>query len=116
MIQKFRSYLRPIRRRWGFTQRELAFLIGYQTGKSISLIEALKQAPTAEAAFACAVIFNSPPKKLFPGIFAEVEHDVRERANRLYEDLQGHPSKTTRLKLDFLETLLARLQSEERGI
>ena len=67
MVQHFQSYLRPLRRRWGFTQGELAFLIGYQTGKSISRIEALKQTPTLNAALSCAVIFNTAPVKLFPG-------------------------------------------------
>jgi transcriptional regulator with XRE-family HTH domain len=112
MIQKFRSYLRPVRRRWGFTQRELAFLIGYKTGKSISGIEGLKQTPTIEAAFACAVIFNTAPLKLFPGMLSDVERAVLGRAERLYEELQGDPSKTTRFKLDFLEALVNRLQNK----
>src|SRR2546421_355474 len=112
MVQKFRSYLRPVRRRWGFTQRELAFLIGYKTGKSISGIEGLKQMPTIEAAFACAVIFNTAPLKLFPGMLSDVERVVLARAERLYEELQGDPSRTTRLKLDFLEALIGRLQSK----
>jgi hypothetical protein len=45
MVQHFKSYLRPVRRRWGFTQAELAFLLGFKTGKGISRIEALKQTP-----------------------------------------------------------------------
>jgi DNA-binding XRE family transcriptional regulator len=110
MVQKFRSYLRPVRRRWGFTQGELAFLIGYKTGKSISRIEALKQKPSVEAAFACAVIFNAAPLKLFPGTFSDIEQAVLARATQLYDELQGDPSKTTRLKLDFLEALLDRLE------
>jgi transcriptional regulator with XRE-family HTH domain len=111
MVQKFRSYLRPLRRRWGFTQRELASLIGYKTGKSISRIEALKQTPTLQAAFACALVFNIAPLKLFPGTFSDVEQALLARANQLYDELQGDPSRTTRLKLDFLESLLARLRS-----
>src|SRR5215471_10636199 len=110
MVQRFQTYLRPSRRRWGFTQRELAFLIGYRTGKSISRIEALKQVPNVQAALACAVIFNIAPKRLFPGTFSDVEKVVVARANQLYEELQGDPSKATRLKLDFLEKLLDRLE------
>jgi DNA-binding XRE family transcriptional regulator len=110
MVQRFQSYLRPARRRWGFTQREVAFLIGHKTGKTISRIEALKQTPTLHEAFSCGIIFNTAPIKLFPGSLAEAERLVAERANELYEELQGDPSKTTRLKLDFLEELLARLK------
>jgi DNA-binding XRE family transcriptional regulator len=112
MVQRFRSYLRPFRRGWGFTQGELAFLIGYKTGKSISQVEALRQTPTLNAALSCAVIFNTAPVKLFPGALSDAEQLVLARARELYEELQGDPSKTTRIKLDFLEVLLARLESK----
>jgi DNA-binding XRE family transcriptional regulator len=112
MVQRFQSYLRPLRRRWGFTQGELAFLIGYETGKSISRIEALHQTPTLDAALSCAVIFNTAPVKLFPGALSNAEQGVFARASELYEELQGDSSKTTRIKLDFLEVLLARLESK----
>src|SRR6516162_7367115 len=114
MVQHFQSYLRPLRRRWGFTQGELAFLIGYQTGKSISRIEASKQTPTLNAALSCAVIFNMAPTKLFPGALYDAEQVVLDRANELYEELQGDPSKVTRIKLDFLEVLIARLRSNHK--
>jgi transcriptional regulator with XRE-family HTH domain len=112
MVQRFQSYLRPLRRRWGFTQGELAFLIGYETGKSISRIEALQQTPTFNAALSCAVIFNTAPVKLFPGALSDAEQLVLARASQLYDELQGDPSKVTRIKLDFLEVLLARLESK----
>src|SRR6516165_7755484 len=111
MVQHFQSYLRPHRRRWGFTQGELAFLIGYKTGKSISRIEDLKQTPTLNAALSCAIIFNTAPVKLFSGALYEAEQVVLNRANEMYEQLQGHSSKSARIKLDFLEVLIARLES-----
>jgi hypothetical protein len=63
------------------------------------------------AALSCAIIFNTAPVKLFPGALYEAEQAVRDRANELYERLQGDPSKTTQIKLDFLEVLIARLES-----
>ena len=111
MVQRFQTYLRPSRRRWGFTQGELAFLLGYKTGKSISRIEAQKQTPTLNAALSCAVIFNTGPGELLPGALYEAERVVLERAYELYEELQGDSSKSTRIKLDFLEVLIARLKS-----
>lgn len=112
MIQKFRSYLRPVRRRWGFTQQELAFLIGHRTGKSISRIESLQQNPTMEVALACAIIFNTAPVRLFPGLVTDIRQAIIARANDLYQELQGDPSRGTKLKLDFIESLLARLESD----
>jgi hypothetical protein len=110
MVQNFKSYLRPFRRRWGFTQGELAFLLDLNTGKAVSRIEALKQPPTFTAALACAIIFNTAPVKMFPGLLSDAEQSVLARARQLYDELQGRPSKAARIKLDFLETLLARLE------
>jgi len=110
MVQHFKSYLRPFRRRWGFTQKELAFLLGLKTGKAISRIEALQQTPALDAIFSCVVIFNVPPSRLFPAILSDAEQAVFPRVRELYDELQGNSSKATRIKLDFLEALLARLE------
>ena len=110
MVQRFKTYLRPLRRRWGFTQGELAFLLGFETSKPVSQIEALKQTPTLTAALSCAVIFNTAPVQLFPGLLSDAEQSVLSRARELYDELQGERSKATRIKLDFLEALLARLE------
>ena len=42
----------------------------------------------------------------------QAEQVVLDRANELYEELQGDPSNVTRVKLDFLEVLIARLKSK----
>jgi len=76
MVQRFKTYLRPLRRRWGFTQGELAFLLGFETSKPVSQIEALKQTPNLTAALSCAVIFNTAPVKLFPGLLSDAEQSV----------------------------------------
>ena len=110
MVKNFKSYLRPFRRRWGFTQGELAFLLGLKTGKAVSRIEAQKQTPTFTAALSCAVIFNTAPVKLFPGLLSDTEQSIIARARELYDELQGESSKAARTKLDFLEVLLARLE------
>lgn len=110
MDQRLKSYLRPHRRRWGFTQQEIAFLIGIKSSTSISRIERLKRIPTFEVAFALGLIFGAAPGELFPANLMDVQQSVLHRANELYEQLQGDASKRTRIKLDFLEALLARLE------
>jgi DNA-binding XRE family transcriptional regulator len=116
MVKRFKSYLRPVRRRWGFTQAELAFLLGCKTGKSISRLEALKQTPTLGVALSCAIIFNTAPVRLFPGAIFEAEQLLVARVRELYDQLQGDSSKATRVKLDFLEALLARLEQRRRDL
>jgi DNA-binding XRE family transcriptional regulator len=112
MDHRRNTHLRPLRRRWGLTQRELAFLIGAKSGPAISRIEWGTRTPSRATAFACAVVFGTTLPELFPDISSEIHEDVRRRVNELYEELQGNPSKTTHVKLDFLETVLARLEGK----
>ena len=113
MDHRIKTYLRPLRRRWGITQKELAFLIGAKTGPAISRIEGGTRTPSRVTAFACALVFGATLPELFPEFSSEIREDVRRRANELYEELQGNPSKVTRLKLDFLEDVLARLEADD---
>jgi DNA-binding XRE family transcriptional regulator len=108
MDHKLKTYLRTLRRRWGLTQKELAFLIGASGSTNISRLEHLKRLPSLAAAIACIVIFDTSPHQLYPGLFEDIEEAVLQRANELYNELQGDPSKTARTKLDFLEEVLKR--------
>jgi transcriptional regulator with XRE-family HTH domain len=110
------SYLRPLRRRWGLTQRELAFLLGAKTHSSISQVEALRAYPSLANAIACAIIFDTPPFELFPELYAKVHRAVLSRAEDLYQDLQGDSARVTRTKLDFLEEVLGRTHPYVRDI
>jgi transcriptional regulator with XRE-family HTH domain len=79
-------------------------------GPVISRIEGGTRMPSRATAFACALVFGATLPELFPDISTAIHEDVRRRANELYEELQGNPSKVTRHKLDFLELVLARLE------
>ena len=116
MDQRLISYLRPLRRRWGLTQRELAFLIGAQTHSAISQIEALKGYPPLAGAIACSIIFDTPSLELFPELYAKVYAAVLDRADELYQGLQGNVSRVTRAKLDFLEEVRARPHPHVRNM
>ncbi|MGO8972217.1 MAG: helix-turn-helix transcriptional regulator [Steroidobacteraceae bacterium] len=108
MERRFKSYLRTFRRSRGLTQKELAFLIGAESSTTVSRLEQLKRPPNLTAAFACRVIFDTCAIDIFPGLFSEIHEAVQARATELYEELQGDPSAGTRVKLDFLESILAR--------
>ena len=112
MDHRTKTYVRPLRRRWGLTQRELAFLIGAKSGTVVSRIEGVKRTPSLAATFALAIVFGTVPPELFPGFSSQIHDDVIARARELYEELQGNSSKTTRVKLDFLEAVLARLEDK----
>jgi transcriptional regulator with XRE-family HTH domain len=112
MAPRIKTYVRPLRRRWALTQRELAFLIGVKNGAAVSRIERLKRSPSLPVTFACALVFGTAPPELFPALISKIHDDVLRRVSELYEELQGNPSKETRIKLDFLEGVLVRLEGK----
>ena len=83
------SYLRTHRKRGGLSQDEMAFLLGYQSGTKISRFERQARQPNLETVIACQVVFGIPAHKLFPGVFAEVEKTVTERARQLSDRLRA---------------------------
>ena len=114
MASKVRSYLRTYRKRSGLTQDEVAYLLGCQSGAKISRFERLAREPNLETALACQVIFGVPAEKLYPGMFAEVEQAVTERARSLAKRLQGdtNPDARHAQKMALLKSILAASASE----
>jgi transcriptional regulator with XRE-family HTH domain len=116
MDRRLISYIRPLRRRWGLTQAEFAFLIGTKSHVAVSRIEARKAYPSLAEAIACSIVFDTPPLELFPELYGKVYDAVLSQAQELYEKLQGTPSRVTRAKLNFLEEVLARAHPHVRDL
>jgi hypothetical protein len=57
-----------------------------------------------------------PVAGLFPHLHSEIRNEVMHRVIELYDELQGDPSKETRIKLDFLETVLTRLEGNSNEV
>jgi DNA-binding XRE family transcriptional regulator len=116
MDPRIKTYVRPLRRRWALTQRELAFLVGAKSGTVVSRIEGLKRSPSLPVTVACALVFGTALPDLFPHLHLQIRDEVLRRVSELYDELQGNPSKETRIKLDFLETVLTRLKGTSNEI
>ena len=109
MSRKVDNYLRLYRRRSTFTQKELAFLLGYRAQSIGSLFERRKRRITLATAFCYSLIFGVEPKEMFPALFLEVQHNVARRMQELHDILSvKRPCKTTATKLRLLEKALAR--------
>ncbi len=80
----------------------------------MSRFEQLQRLPNLAAIFACRVVFDTSAREIFPGLFSEIRAAVLERANELYQELQGDTSAAPRDKLDFLEGILARAEEESK--
>jgi transcriptional regulator with XRE-family HTH domain len=96
MSQRTHNYLRAHRKRTGLTQDELALLLGCKDGTKVSRYERLCRAPNLETAFACQAILGVPAHELFPGIYQNVEHVIKERAEQLKKKLGGMPPNAVR--------------------
>ena len=103
-----RNYVRTQRRRWAFTQEEVADLLGFESRTCISRIEQGKRVPTLESALALEVLFGEPPKSLFPHVYAEAEEALMQRAAILHEGLINSTSPREKRKCELLECALKR--------
>ena len=91
----------------------MAFLLGYRSGTKISRFECLARHPNLETALACQVVFGVPAHELFPGIYAEVERIVTERA-RLLSGRLNAKREQDRSRLRKLETLKAMMAERKK--
>jgi transcriptional regulator with XRE-family HTH domain len=71
---KLDNYLRTFRKTRGFTQREVAFLLGGHNKAKVSRYEHSRRVPALDTIFAYETIFGSSAHELFAGI--------QERAHR----------------------------------
>src|SRR5947207_632290 len=98
--RKLNNYLRTYRKRAGFSQRDLAFLLGCKNATKVTRYERFVRQPTLRTALACEAIFGAPVRELFAGIYSDVEREATKRAAVLGRRLQkGKPDRLTARKL-----------------
>jgi transcriptional regulator with XRE-family HTH domain len=87
------SYLRSLRRRAGFSQRDLADLIGYLSGDQISRHERADNLPSLLIALSYEAVFRVPVAELFPGIYESVKQEIELRLVEYEKTLQQGVAK-----------------------
>jgi transcriptional regulator with XRE-family HTH domain len=105
MSHKLSNYLRTYRKRAGFSQDEIAFLLGVHSGAKVCRYERFSRKPSLRTVFAYEVIFQTPARELFAGVYQKVERTVTARAALLSRKL--HVSKPEGLPARKLESLKA---------
>jgi transcriptional regulator with XRE-family HTH domain len=83
MARKLNNYLKTHRKRAGFSQDEVAFLVGVSGGPKVSPYERARRLPSLETAFAYQALFDLPLKELFPGVYNRINQQMRRRAQLL---------------------------------
>jgi transcriptional regulator with XRE-family HTH domain len=109
-----RNLLRVVRRRLGLTQRELAFLLGYDSESQVSRIENGSRMPFLAEALIIELVFGVPAVRIFPQVREVVGERVGQRVKALLAGraLDSHEC-TSRMsyKNAQLEAVLASLRS-----
>ena len=108
MAYKLSNYLRAKRKRAGFTQKELGYLLGSKCGAKVSRLEHQIRIPDLKTVLACQAVFGVPPEVLFPGIYKSVNNDVIERARLLSRKLgKKGPTASRERKLTVLLAIVS---------
>ena len=106
MSHPHRINLKPYRKRSGFTQQELGFLLGLKQHSCISRYEAGESNPSLETALAYQAVFGRELQELFPELQGKVSSSVGERAKQLSQRLRcGDEKRKTAYKLEKLANL-----------
>jgi transcriptional regulator with XRE-family HTH domain len=85
---KLANYIRAYRRKSGLSQREVAYLLGCETGAQVSRYERRRRMPPVQTALACQAVFGTPVADLFAGTYESAAKEVRRRAQKLGLELQ----------------------------
>jgi len=98
--------LRTLRKNSGFSQIELAQLLGFLSEVPVSRHERSEAVPNLLTALAYEVIFRVQVSELFPGLYNAVESVIEERLAILEEELQqstvkGRAAAPIARKLEF---------------
>ncbi len=113
MSHKLPNYLRAYRKGVGFTQGEVASLLGCQSGAKVSRYERFARQPNLGTVFAYETIFRLPARELFAGIHQRAERATVRRVHVLTRRLSRRASTpASRRKADFLREVSLGLRAD----
>jgi hypothetical protein len=84
----------------GLSQVDVGFLLGVHGGGKVCRDERFTRVPTLESALAYEVVFKTPARELFRGLYEQIERNLAERAKVLSHEIERQkPCKKTAMKL-----------------
>ncbi len=105
--RKLPNYLRTYRKHSGFSQEEVAFLLGCNSRHQVSRFELSRRTPRIQTLIAYGVVFQISTGELFGGLYQEIEEGVCQRARSLAARIHaGKPDQTTTRKLAVLRAIM----------
>lgn len=113
---KLPNYLRLHRKRLGFSEKEIAFLLGLRCSSQVSRYEHFRRVPNLMTALAFHAIFRTASPELFGGKFETVEREIVKRAKRLLKKFEGQPgSAAMARKLLWLRILVGEVEAPPKS-
>lgn len=107
--RKLPSYFKTYRLQSGLTQKDVTFLLSFNSASSISRTEKNIQKPSFQIVLAYSLIFDIEIEKLLPQTSINIEELIINRASLLAESLKKSPqTPITKQRIAFLESLLNR--------
>ena len=108
MKHRLPNYLRTYRKRAGFTQDDIAYLLGCRSGAKVSRYENFSRLPGIKTCFAYSVIFRVSQQELFAGEYQKVEKEVLMRARRMIKKYKGsEDDPRLHQKINFLRVIIS---------
>jgi transcriptional regulator with XRE-family HTH domain len=108
MPRRLPQYLRYERRRAGYAQADVAYLLGARARTKVARYERSRHLPPLPVALAYEAMFGVAVAELFPTAFATARAKLRRRARRKLNELVRLPETARNLRRQrSLEDLLA---------
>lgn len=105
------NYLRTHRKRVRLHQHQVAHLVGARSGAKISRYESYTRIPALGTVFALEIIYRTPAKVLFAGIFEQARGLVHDRAERA---LRGNDAALASFARQILDSSVGRPAKKPR--
>lgn len=95
------SHSRPIpnrlwqyRKRMGFTQRQVALILGYASPTDLSHYERGRKLPSLTTALKLGVVYRIPVEFLYHDLYVQLKEELRVKEERLRPEWDRHETKT----------------------
>lgn len=82
------------RQRMGFTQQQVASLVGYVSQADISNFERGRKLPSLRMALRLEIVYRTPVAFLYPDLYARLKTALRAKEERLRPKWEGHEAET----------------------
>lgn len=98
--------MRAYRMNSGLKQKDVAALLGFESGSIISRAEMGNGMPSVPVLLGYCILFEVLPKDLVPGVFQDMENSIHARAQVLVEQLKNRRATSlVQARLKFLQNL-----------